>query len=85
MSAAGHRWDVGVMAWRIGDVLDFDAQIDWVREAGFESFSFHASPGVPGQWRGVDPTAADRLERQRLRDRLSVFSSCEVHAPFSVK
>ena len=73
------------MAWRIGDVLDFDAQVAWVRDAGFECLSFHASPGVPGRWRGVDPTTADRAERERLRDRLSVFSACEVHAPFAMR
>jgi sugar phosphate isomerase/epimerase len=73
------------MAWRIGDILEFDAQLDWARDAGFESFSFHASPGVPGQWRGVDPAAADRAERARLRERLSAFRSIEVHAPFAIR
>ena len=24
------EWNVGVMLWRIGDVLDIDAQMDWV-------------------------------------------------------
>ena len=78
-------WDIGFMAWRIGEILDFDAQIAWVRDAGFRGFSFHASPGVPGQWRGVDPVTADRAERERLRDRLAAFSICEVHAPFALR
>jgi sugar phosphate isomerase/epimerase len=78
-------WDTGFMAWRIGHILDFDAQIVWVRDAGFESFSFHASSGVPGRWRGIDPATADRTARERLRDRLAAFSACEVHAPFAVR
>ena len=77
-------WDIGVMLWRIGDILDFDAQLDWARNAGFEAIAFHASPGVPGQWRGVDPTTTNRDERRRLRDRLAEFSACEIHAPFAV-
>ena len=75
-------WQIGFMVWRIGDILDFDAQLDWVRDAGFDAVSFHASPGSPGQWRGVEPSATDREERRRLRDRLSAFSMCEIHAPF---
>jgi len=75
-------WSIGFMIWRIGDVLDFDAQLDWVCDAGFEAVSFHASPGQSGQWRGVDPATTGREERGRLRERLSVFSMCEIHAPF---
>ena len=76
-------WDIGCMIWRIGDILDFDAQLDWIRDAGFEAVSFHASSGSPGKWRGVDPAETDRNDRRRLRERLSRFSMCEVHAPFS--
>lgn len=75
-------WPIGFMIWRIGDILDFDAQLDWVRDAGFEAVSFHASPGQPGQWRGVDPAVTGREERGRLRERLSAFLMCEIHAPF---
>ena len=75
-------WDIGFMVWRIGEILDFDAQVGWLQQAGFEAISFHASPGVPGQWRGVDPAVAGRGERRRLRDRLATFSTCEIHAPF---
>ena len=73
------------MAWRIGDVLNFDAQLAWVRDAGFQGFSFHASAGVPGHWCGVDPATADRAERNRLREQLATFPMCEVHAPFETR
>lgn len=76
-------WNIGFMAWRIGDILDIDAQIDWIRNAGFEAVSFHASPGSPGEWRGIDPSATGPVERRRLRERLSEFAMCEIHAPFS--
>ena len=75
-------WEIGCMIWRIGDILDFDAQLDWIRNAGFEAVSFHASPGSPGKWQGVDPAVTDKKARRRLRDRLSAFSMCEIHAPF---
>ena len=76
-------WNIGFMAWRIGDILDIDAQIDWIRNAGFEAVSFHASPGSPGEWQGIDPSATGPVERRRLRTRLSEFAMCEIHAPFS--
>jgi sugar phosphate isomerase/epimerase len=78
-------WDIGFMAWRIGDILRFDEQVAWVRDAGFRGFSFHASPGVPGRWQGVDPATADRAQRRRLRARLAAFSTVEVHAPFELR
>lgn len=78
-------WDTGFMVWRIGDILDVEAQFDWVRDAGFEAVSFHAGAGDPGHWRGIDPAATDRTERRRLRERLAQFTMCEVHAPFSAE
>jgi len=77
--------NLAFMCWRIGDILDFDAQVQWVKEAGFESIAFHASPGHPGKWRGVDPAQADAQERQRLRDLLAPFKRREIHAPFSAE
>jgi len=73
---------LGFMVWRIGDILDFDQQVEWVANAGFESISFHASAGVPGQWRGVEPAAASPAERQRIKRLLARFTGCEIHAPF---
>jgi sugar phosphate isomerase/epimerase len=73
---------LGFMVWRIGDILDFDRQVEWVANAGFESISFNASAGVPKKWRGVDPAAADLKERQRIRRLLAPFADYEIHAPF---
>ena len=77
--------NLAFMCWRIGDILDFDAQVQWVKEAGFESIAFHASPGTPGKWRGIDPAQADAQERRRLRDLLALFDKREIHAPFSAE
>ena len=77
--------NLAFMVWRIGDILDFDAQVAWVAEAGFESVAFHASPGRPGQWRGVDPGVAGATERARLRAMLEPFKAREIHAPFETK
>lgn len=51
-------WDICMMAWRIGEMLDIDTQLEWIREAGFDGVGFHASPGEPGQWQGIDPLAS---------------------------
>ena len=72
------------MVWRIGEILDFDAQVEWVRQAGFEAVSFHASAGTAGKWRGIDPAAAGQARRRELREALSPFSMREVHAPFAL-
>lgn len=76
---------LGVMIWRIGDILEFDEQVAWIGEAGFESLGFHASRGGPGQWRGVDPADTDAAGRRRLRKRLADFRQCEIHAPFDAQ
>ncbi len=72
------------MAWRIGDVLDVDEQIRWTRAAGFDGVGFHASPGTPGQWQGVDFETADARRRAELRNLLDGFALVEVHAPFAL-
>jgi len=51
-------WDIYMMAWRIGEILDIDAQLEWIREAGFDGAGLHADPGEPGQWQGIDPFAS---------------------------
>lgn len=76
-------WYIGFMVWRIGNILDFREQIDWLRDAGFDAVSFHASQGIPGQWQGINPSTTNKTERHRLRDLLSEFAMCEIHAPFS--
>lgn len=72
------------MAWRIGDILELDKQIDWIHNAGFDAVSFHASPGIANKWRGVDSSVTDDEERLRLKQKLSAFGMCEVHAPFAL-
>ncbi len=76
---------IGNMLWRIGDILDFDAQLAWTREAGFEGVGFHASAGVRGRWCGIEPVEADGERRASLRHELSAFSFAEIHAPFAIE
>jgi sugar phosphate isomerase/epimerase len=71
------------MVWRIGDILDVDEQIEWIRTAGFRGVSFHAHAGHPGGWQGVDPSACDAERRRQLREKLAAFEMCEIHAPFA--
>ena len=78
-------WPIGMMLWRIGELLDFYEQMEWISAAGFDAIGFHASPGLPGEWRGVDPTTLDTSGRRALRDRLQAgFRRVEIHAPFSI-
>jgi len=72
------------MLWRIGRLLEIDAQLAWTRDAGFEGVGFHASAGVPGQWRGIEPSACAPAERRRLRRELAGFAFVEVHAPLAI-
>ena len=72
------------MLWRIGEILDFDEQLAWTRDAGFDGVGFHASPGVSGKWRGVEPSTCSLEERKRLRREIAAFSFAEIHAPFAI-
>ena len=72
------------MLWRIGKLIDFDEQLAWTRDAGFDGASFHASAGNPGQWRGIEPDDCSVEERKRLRQEIERFSFSEIHAPFAV-
>ena len=72
------------MVWRIGELLDFDQQLAWVLDAGFDGIGFHASAGDPGNWCGIDPASCDASERDRLRQRIGRFAFAEVHAPFAI-
>ena len=73
-----------MMAWRIGDTLDILDQFDWVQHAGFDGVGFHAHGGIPGKWRGVEPSTCDAAGRRQLRDRLQAFAAVEIHAPFAL-
>ncbi len=76
---------IGNMLWRIGDILDIDQQIAWSRDAGFDGIGFHASPGISGKWRGIDPASCDSGRRGELRERIATFSFAEIHAPFAIE
>ena len=77
--------NIGNMLWRIGELLDFDEQLAWTREAGFGGVGFHASAGSPGKWSGVEPAASGAADRARLRRDLAGFSFHEIHAPFAIE
>jgi sugar phosphate isomerase/epimerase len=76
---------LGVMVWRIGQILEFDQQVAWIAAAGFESVGFHASRGAGGQWRGIDPAETDADQRRQIRRLLAPFRQCEIHAPFDAQ
>ena len=76
--------EIGNMLWRIGELLDFDEQLAWIRDAGFGGVGFHASAGVAGKWCGVEPSTCDAAERKRLRRKIGRFSFSEIHAPFAI-
>ena len=76
---------IGNMLWRIGRILDFYQQLAWTCDAGFDGVSFHASAGATGQWRGIEPSACDTMERVRLRREIEQFEFSEIHAPFSIE
>ena len=76
---------IGNMLWRIGELLDFDQQLAWTRDAGFDGVGFHASAGIPGQWRGIEPRTCSAKERKRLRQEIEGFSFAEIHAPFEIE
>jgi len=76
---------IGNMLWRIGELLDFDQQLAWTRDAGFGGIGFHASAGVPGKWCGIEPSACDAVERARLRQEIGRFAFSEIHAPFAIE
>jgi len=78
-------WKIGNMIWRVGELLDFDQQLAWTRDAGFDGVGFHASAGVPGQWCGIEPSACDAMERARLRREIGRFAFSEIHAPFAIE
>ena len=76
-------WPIGMMAWRIGGILDIDDQIRWISEAGFDALSVHAAPGEEGLWRGVAPESAGARRRAELLRAVQGFAGCEIHAPFA--
>ncbi len=76
---------IGNMLWRIGEILDFDQQLAWIRDAGFDGVGFHASAGIPGEWCGIEPCACSAGERKRLRKEIGRLAFAEIHAPFRIE
>lgn len=77
-------WKIGNMLWRIGELLDFDQQLVWTRDAGFDGVGFHASTGAPGKWSGIEPATCDATRRACLRQEIGRFAFAEIHAPFAI-
>lgn len=71
---------VGCMVWRIGGIVDFYEQIEWLRGHGFEAVSFWTCGGVEGEWEGFDGLRAGESEVRRLREALREFARVDLHA-----
>jgi len=77
-------YNICYMLWRIGGILPVMDQMAWCRDAGFDGIGLHASPGVPGEWEGVDPASAGPAARRELGAAIGRFELCEIHAPFEI-
>ena len=74
--------NIGCMVWRIGDILDFYDQIEWVKTHAFEEVSFWTLPGKPGTWQGFYAEQATQDDVATLRKSLSGISEIDLHAGF---
>jgi sugar phosphate isomerase/epimerase len=72
---------IGCMIWRIGEMLDFFEQLDWLRRHRFEEVSFWSYAGAADKWRGFDLAAAGTQELARLKTALRDFNEVDIHAP----
>jgi sugar phosphate isomerase/epimerase len=73
---------IGCMIWRIGDILDFYDQIQWVKTYDFEEVSFWTIPGQPGRWQGFDVENATQHDMEMLKKALTGISEVDLHAGF---
>jgi sugar phosphate isomerase/epimerase len=73
---------IGCMIWRIGDILDFYDQIEWVKTYEFEEVSFWTIPGQPGHWQGFDAEHATQHDVVMLKKALTGISEVDLHAGF---
>jgi sugar phosphate isomerase/epimerase len=71
---------IGCMVWRIGEIIDFHEQINWLRGQAFEAVAFWTCDGRPGEWEGFDFSAATPADVARLREELPGFTSVDLHA-----
>ncbi len=76
---------IGCMIWRIGDILDFYDQIEWVKTYEFEEVSFWTIPGQPGHWQGFDAEHAIQHDVAMLKKALTgSISEVDLHAGFPI-
>jgi len=73
---------IGCMIWRIGDILDFYEQIEWIRENGFQEVSFWTIPGTAGAWQGFGAEHATQEDVEKLKDALVGIPEVDLHAGF---
>ena len=73
---------IGCMIWRIGHILDFYEQIEWVKLHAFDEVSFWTVPGNPGIWQGFDAEHSTQNDVKRLKTALTGFSEIDLHAGF---
>jgi sugar phosphate isomerase/epimerase len=73
---------IGCMIWRIGDILDFYGQIEWIKLNGFDEVEFWTLPGAPGAWQGFDIQRALPEDILRLKHTLDGFREVDIHAGF---
>ena len=71
---------IGCMIWRIGDILDFYDQVQWVKAHKFEEVSFWTIPGQPGRWQGFDAENATQQDVMKLKESLTGISEVDLHA-----
>ena len=74
---------IGCMIWRIGDILDFYEQIEWMKVHDFEAAEFWTLPGSPGRWQGFDVQNASQEKIAQLKQALDGFEEVDIHAGFN--
>jgi len=73
---------IGCMIWRIGDMLDFYEQVEWVKAYNFEAVEFWTLSGKPGVWQGFDVQNSSPENIARLKRALNGFEEVDIHAGF---
>lgn len=70
------------MIWRIGDILDFYEQVEWVKAHDFKAVEFWTLPGSPDVWQGFDVQNASPENVAQLKQALDSFDEVDLHAGF---
>jgi sugar phosphate isomerase/epimerase len=74
--------NIGCMIWRIGDIIDFYEQIEWVKAHDFEAVEFWTLSGCPGVWQGFDVQNTSPENIAQLKRALDGFEEVDIHAGF---